>query len=474
MNAGTRLRTCVLSILATVIVAVPFQEVFALRFGGVGNSPLRDPGWPMGAAVIFNTESRIAYWYGPLDGPWHADCRGDAKALSAVLANFAKLDVTSKRVVLHNGIGQSEWLNINNEPARRTAAKMDWTFMVWESADWQRHRKLLGELNPTDAKGAKIGPPSQIDVYTGGNVKWDAVIVPNSLKIIDQRLEAHGFTLADGVVLEGKVTDLASQKPLAAKVRLERIEPQPKGAHRYTTVAETVADAAGHWVFRKAPEGWLRVVLEARGFVSRVAGNDMFDDQPKWQVYDSGLARPAPVAGRVTDDAGQPLADVEVRIGVVTTAGQGYHSPLGSSVKTGKDGRFRADEVPIGKATVSAHKPGYVRKELGQPITTPKNDVELTLKKLNAARVEVTVEFTGKERPEEYVVHFEPEGGNRVGAFGGVGRINAQNQTTFENVPAGRYVLTGRPNPGSDNQQTEPVNIDLKGGQSAKVTLIAK
>jgi Carboxypeptidase regulatory-like domain len=451
-------------------VAVTSQEAFALIFGAEGNSPVRDPGWPKGAAEIFNVQSRIAYWVGPLGGHWHADCRGDAKALSAVLADFAKLDVKNKRVVLHDGVGKSSWLN--NNPARRAAAKMDWMFMFWESADWDRRRRFPGEPNPADGKDAESGPPAQIDVYTGGNVNWDDVKVPKGLKIVDLRLESHGFTLADGIVLEGKVTDLATKKPVTALVRLERIEPQPKGAHRYTTIAETVADAAGHWVFKGAPEGWLRVTIEADGFVPRVAGNDSFDDQPKWQVYDSGLSRPAAVTGRVIDDAGQPLADVEVRIGVVTPDGEGYASPADPSVKTDKDGRFRTENVPVGKATISAHKPGYVRKDLGQPVATPKNDVELKLMK--AARVEVTVDFTGKERPGEYLVRFGPEGGDRVGAYGGVGQINAKNQMTFENVPAGRYVFSGRPNPSSDNQETNPITVDLKGGETAKVTLNAK
>ncbi len=439
-------------------------------FGDEGNRPIRDPGWPKGADVIFNVQSRIAYWVGPLGGHWHADCRGDAKALSAVLADFANLDVKNKRVVLHDGVGKSNWLN--NNPARRAAAKMDWMFMFWESADWERGRRIPREPKPANAKDAESGPPAQIDVYTGGNVTWDDVKVPKGLKIVDLRLESHGFTLADGVVLEGKVTDLATKKPIAAFVRLECVEPQPKGAYRYTTVAEVVADAAGHWVFKRAPGGWLRVTIQADGFVPRVAGYDKFDDQPKWQAYDSGLSRAAIVTGCVTDEAGQPLADVEVRIHDVATDGGRYVSSFGDSVKTGKDGRFRADQVPIGRATISAQKPGYTRVDLAQPIATPKNDVELKMTK--AARVEVTVDFTGTERPEGYIVRIAPEGGEKVGTFGGVGNINAKNQITYENVPPGRYILSGRSNPGSDNQETNPITVDLKGGETAKVILRAK
>jgi hypothetical protein len=233
-----------------VTLAVTAPEVFALIRGGEGNEPIRDPGWPAGAAAVFNVPSRIAWWEGaPLGGgQWHAECRGDAKALSAVLADFARLDVKSKRVVLHDGVGNSFWLNPNNAPAKRDKARMDWSFTVWQTAVWKH-------LHGKDADG----PPSQIDVYTGGNIKWADVTVPKGLTIVDQRLEAHGFTLADGVVLEGKVTDLATKKPVSATVKLEPLGPQPKGG----SVAK--ADADGHWVLKKVPGGGYRVVIDAEG-----------------------------------------------------------------------------------------------------------------------------------------------------------------------------------------------------------------
>jgi hypothetical protein len=109
--------------------------------------------------------------------------------------------VKSKRVVLHNSIGHSFWLDPNHEPAKKAAAKMDWVFMVWQPDKWQLVRKLSADLNPTDPKDT--GPRSQIDVFTGGNIRAD-VTIPKGLKIIDQRLEARGFTPADGIVLSPK------------------------------------------------------------------------------------------------------------------------------------------------------------------------------------------------------------------------------------------------------------------------------
>jgi hypothetical protein len=475
MKAKTTCGKTILLLLTAALLAVPTQEVFALIFGGVGNDPIRDPGWPAGAAGIFNIQGRIAYWEGPPlgGGQWHAECRGDAKALSAVLADFAKLDVKNKQVVLHDGVGRSFWLNVNKDPAKRAAAQMDWVFMVWNKKSWDQLRKLPADINPIGPADAKSGPPSQIDVYTGGNVNWDNVVVPKGLTIVDQRLVAHGFTTADGTVLEGKVIDLETKKPVAAKVQLQRVEPQPKGGYQYPIVAETLTDATGHWVLKKAPEGWHQVVVDAAGYVPRVVGYGRYDDQPVWQRYDSGLARAAVVAGRVIDDAGRPLADVEVRISDVATKDGGhYQSPLGYTYKTDKDGRFRGDMIPIGTAAVWIHKTGYVRPGLGPKITTPKEDIEL--KMTRSARLEVTVDFTNAERPQGYIVRLEPEGGDKIGSYGGSGNIDAKNQMTFDQVPPGRYQVSGRPNPGSDSQQIEPVTVELKGGETLKVKLSAK
>ena len=135
--------------------------------------------------------------------------------------------------------------------------------MTWQPKNWERLRKLPADLNPTEPGDAENGPPAQVDVFAGGNIRWADVTVPKGLEVVDQRLEAHGFAREDGIVLEGKVFDLATHKPVAARISLQRVEPQPKGGYRYPVAAETVADAQGRWVLKKSPPGWHRVVIEA-------------------------------------------------------------------------------------------------------------------------------------------------------------------------------------------------------------------
>jgi hypothetical protein len=462
-------------LVVAVITLLLAPSALGLITGGEGSEPLKDPGWPAGAAVIFNHPGRVAWWEGPPlgGGQWHAECRGDAKALSAVFADFTKLDAKTKRIIVHDGVGRSFWLNPNREPAKADAAQIDWIFMVWQRASWEQVRQLPAELNPLKPSDAESEPPAQIDVYVGGNVRWKDVVVPPGLQVIDERLEAHGFALTDGTVLEGNVIDLATKQPIAARVELQRIEPQTAGGYKYTVAAESTADARGHWVLKNAPQGRHQIVVSADGYVPRVVGYGQYDDQPGWRSHDSGLSRPASVAGKVTDRSGQPLAGVEVQLhDIVTDADGRYESPLEYNATTDAAGRFRIEQVPIGETRVWVRKPGYVRPRLGLAITTPKEDVELTM--LRSSQLRVTVDFSKTTRPEAYIIEIEPEGGSMVGSWGGSATIDASNQYSFTDVPPGRYVLKGRPNPGAENQQTEPTTVVLLGGDTVEVTLVAK
>ncbi|HEX4145607.1 MAG TPA: carboxypeptidase-like regulatory domain-containing protein [Pirellulales bacterium] len=453
-----------------VLAALAPARASALITGGEGNDALADPGWPKGAAAIFNHPGRVAWWVGPPfgGGQWHAECRGDAKALEAVLDRFAKLDVKTKRVVVHDGVGHSFWLAPNAEPAKLKGAEVDWVFMVWQPEAWKQLDEMPARFKPADA--GEDEPSSQIDAFTG-NIRWRDVVVPPGIDVVDQRLEAHGFTAADGVVIEGRATDVATRQPIAATMRLERIEPQKSG-YLYTAAGESKADAEGRWVLKNVPAGLFRLIVESDGYVPRIAAHDRFDEQPQWKSYNTGLAPSATVSGRVVDESGKPLADVDVRLdNVEPQSGGSYESPQEYKFKTDAEGHFRADRVPAGKATISVHKSGYCRPGPSPVVTAPKEEVKLRM--VRSGSIRVTVEFAGK-RPQQYMVTLDPKEGNVIGSYGGGGNIDEKNQFTYENVPPGEYLLSGRANPGRVDQTAGPIAIDVKGGEAAERTLKAK
>jgi hypothetical protein len=128
--------------------------------------------------------------------------------------------------------------------------------------------------------------------------------------------------------------------------------------------------------------------------------------------------------------------------------------------------------MPIGKTTVSVSKPGYCRPGLALPIEIPADDIELTM--LRSATLLVTVDFDGVDVEGNYIVKVAPEAGEAVGRWGGSGNLDANGSMKFENVPPGRYTVKGRPNPGTDEQETEPQTVELLGGESVEVILKAK
>src|SRR5690606_28108133 len=211
---------------------------------------------------------------------------------------------------------------------------------------------------------------------------------------------------------------------------------------------------------------------EADGYVPRIAGYGTFDEGPRWTRFETKLSRPAPVAGRVTDDAGQPLAGVVVRLHRVMVASERYETPGEYKFTTDAEGHFRGEQVPKGETRASVHKPGYVRPGLIPPFETPRDDLAFEMTK--AARVVVTVNFVDATRPKSYLVNLVPEEGEEVGRWSGSANVNDEGKVTFENIPPGNYVLTGRPNPGSDAEQTNPIVLNLEPGKTTDASLDPK
>lgn len=480
MRGLSRRRTSVAAVpriifLVVAVGAIVPGTAWGLIIGGTGNTPLRRPDWPAGAAAVFDTQARVAYWEGPPfgGGHWHAECRGNAAALSVVLADFAKLEVPNRRIVLHDGVGKSFWLSIAEPGQKPVDARIDWAFHVWVPQNWKRLQGFPPDVRGPDLGPVEQGPPAQLDVYTGGNVKWEDVQVPAGVIVEDQRLAAHGFSVDDGVVLEGQLLSSVTKRPLAGRVVLERLEPGDDGRLHSKVVAEAQAAAEGRWVLTKVPPGPHRLVAEAEGQARRVVGHVAPTDQPSWTSFPCLLAPVAQVTGQVVDEAGKPLTKVNVQLADITAGPDGrYELPATPAVTTDDEGRFRIEGVPQGSARIWVHKSGYCRPGLGLTVKTPAADVAVMMQR--AAQVKVRVSFGGTPPPPGYVVKMTPEEGEAPGRWSGSGNIDVNREISFSNVPPGRYVLRGRPNPGGADDETAPRAVDLLGGQTHEIELQAK
>lgn len=451
-------------------------QAFLIR-GEKGNKLVNDPGWPMGAAKVFNTGNRVAWWEGPPfgGGQWHAECQGNAEALNAILVDFQNIDAPKKRLIVHDGVGRSFWLDPNREQTGNPTVEIDWMFIVWQKDRWEMQKKLPAGMSSI-RRGIGTADPSpipEIHFYAGGAIDWKDLKVPDGIEVIDNRLESHGFSRKDGRVIDGTALNLHSGMPIEATIRIEKIESNPKGGYIHSNVATTVADDKGHWQFKNVGTDWYRVIAEYDGFVPRLLTHVQYTQEPGWEKVEAKLARATKVRGRVIDSQGKPLQGVEVRFSDVAIPEQEYYEqPDGASQKSDENGCFEIESVTGANCRVWVHRDGYVRPGLGQTLTIPCDEVTIQMEQASSLTVEVV--FDKQKTAANYLVHIGPEGGEKVGSWGGSGNIDAENKIQFKNIPPGKYVIHGRPNPGSDDEQTQQKIVDLEPGKELKITIAAK
>ncbi|MCO6045645.1 hypothetical protein NG895_17240 [Aeoliella sp. ICT_H6.2] len=440
----------------------------ALITGSDGDEPVDNPGWPVGAAEAFNVRQRIAYWVGPPfgGGQYHGEFRGDTAALNEVLDIFGDIRNDNKRIVVEEGTAPSGWLRLRDRS--KEPVQCDWKLMVWDAASWKQLSGMRAGLDPTDPADRAKGPPTVLTIYTGGNIEWDQVKLPEGVEVVDNRLSAHGFTEQDGYVCQGQLIDLESDQPIAGKLVVELMEAPKTGGYKYTQAMEVDTEDDGNWTIKNVPDGRYRLIAESEGYVPRVVGHVSHEGSAKWREFACRLAKPVEFAGRVVAN-GKPAADVNVRlIGITPEGGRRYESTHQFDAKSDAQGTFRI-EVPPGKGVVGLFKEGLVRPGLAPEVTVPSEPVDWEM--TGSAQVTVIVIFETTEVPKQYMVELEPEGGNKVGSWGGSATIDEKNQCVFKNVPPGRYYLVGHPNPYSEDEKTDAVLLDLKGGDKVLNTI---
>ena len=108
------------------------------------------------------------------------------------------------------------------------------------------------------------------------------------------------------------------------------------------------------------------------------------------------------------------------------------------------------------------------------------SDSPIILKLQPTGTVQVSVFAAGGEPvTSKYMVEIAEEGvdltkGGGIGSWGGSASIGTDGTFTFENIPPGQYVVTGKPNPGRIDDRTDPIKVEIEGKDRHSIKLIAK
>ena len=446
----------------------------ALITGAIGNEPVRDAGWPLGAVDVANLKTRVAWWEGPPfgGGQYQFLYRGSTDDFNAALAAFAKVRAPRIELVVLDGPYESFFLKIDRQEKDkpRPDARVDWTFDVWIPANWHRlynnPKSVFGSDQPNFRK--PVDPP-RVHLYVGGgSVEWDKVKVPAGVTVVDKRASASGLRIEGGAVLRGGVYDMATGKPVSrARVTISKHVKQGE----YEDIASAEADGLGAFEVKKIPAGSYRVAVAPEGYAARLVGHEAFTGNGLREVNVELMAE-AKLAGTVTDDGGKPVKGVKVRATPMGIDGRGY-TPLGDAeAKTDEGGKFVLSDLPQGFAEVWCTAPGYFQPEsVGKLYDVPSTD--LTIKLVGTGRLTVTV-VAPDGTPVgggDVHVHVNPEG-NPIGKWGGSAQLKPDGTYEFDGVPPGKYWASTVFNPGPAEQNPAAKPVTVEPGKLAEIKLV--
>jgi hypothetical protein len=476
--------TLPLALLTAVLTLLLTSSVHALITVGKGNDPVTDRNWPAGALDVANLKSRVGWYEGPPfgGGQWAFLYRGDTAALQAALDLFAKTNTPELTLVIHEGPGESPFLRDENAAPGATGT-FDWSFTVWDPRSFHH---LYNNPNTVFSAGDPNGnfrrgtvEPPRIDVFVsaGGGIDWARVTVPANLKVADERASANGYKPAAGSVLRGVVYDLVTSKPIAGASVVVAKHAGKGDEHNYADVASAKSGADGRFELTNVPPGGYRVHATADGYARRALGYETFRNDTL-KEYVVRLAPPAALAGTVVDTDGKPVKGVTVRAdSVMGPDGNGYRLPARAEATTDDAGAFSIAGLPQGGyCQTHARATGYSMLDVlaVRALAAPE---PLRLRMTRAGTIKAKVVAPGGgPLTQTYMVQVEPEGGSKVGSWGGSGNVAADGTMAFANVPPGKYAITFRPNPGPVVQGKDPNErlIEVKGGQTVDVEFTSK
>ena len=460
------MRTYPIAIVALLVLA---QSASGLITGGGGPEPFKhDPGFPKGSLELANLETRIAFWEGPPfgGGQYQFEYSGETADFQKAIDLFDKIESKNKRLIVMGGQQASFWLNTGRRKAGDKEKMIDWSFMVWIPANWKRLNEGGGRFLPPGEEGDS--PETRLTVYVSKRIDWKKIRIPDSLKVDDQRLEANGLKAEDGAVLRGRVLDIDG-KPLDIKA-VVKIGKDGEAGHGET-------DADGNFTITKISEGNHEVVASAEGFAAKSAYYIAFKST-SFNSTEIRLAKAANPKVRLLDQAGKPLSNAKIHVYEVTDrGGKNYRLKGKQDYTSDEKGELQLQNIPEGIVRIGSRTREYYYNSVLNKHDTNENPIVIKMQKTGSLMVTV-VDKNGELVTSKYMVQIREEGApefeGRVGSWGGSANVREDGTVIFHNVPPNRYVLTGRPNPGSTKQTTEPIEVEVKGKDRYSIKMVAK
>jgi hypothetical protein len=451
-----------------------------------GKDPVTDKNWPAGSVEVANQKTRQSWYEGPPfgGGEWTFIYRGDTRQFNEALSKFAQIKAPDLLVFLH--VGPSENPVATPDEKAKGTARMDWSFTVWTPENFYHlfanSSGVYGAEQPEFR--AEISPP-RLDVYVGeGGVQWDAVQVPQGLHIVDERAASHGYTAEDGAVVAGVAYDMLSSKPVAAvevvigKYEKKPAKPGPDGKidpnkteeMGWTDVASAVGDADGRFELKKIPAGSYQAMLRCVGYAPRVLGY-VNGDKGTFKSYTVRMSPAVEQTGKVVDGKGKPLPGVKVRLdSTIAMDGRGYptfRTNENQESTTDAEGRFTLVNLPRGEAFLTVWAANLYQLDMMRPHAIPAASITLTMTGTGTIRGKL-LGPNGKAKAGDVSVW--PEGGSRVGTWGGSMNVPDTGEFAFENVPPGKYLISADP-AAQFRKNPKGTAIEVKPGEAVEVEL---
>ena len=447
---------------------------------GKGNDPVADHNWPAGSLVVANLKTRVGWWEGPPFGGGQHNFlyRGDAKTFQEALDAFAKIKAPGLELFVHEGPNESVFLKDDKDP--KSSPKVDWSFTVWNPQNWNRlYNNPDSHWNAEDPNFRGTVPPPRMDVYVAdekdgnrGGIDWSQVKVPANVTVTDDRASAHGF--AGGSVVVGDVYDLVTSKPVpGARVTLAKNKGQnEKHEYVWETVAEAKAGDNGHFEVKNVPEGTYRVTVSAPGMAPRVLGYESFGKNT-YKQYAAKVSGATTLAGTAIDTDGKPLAGITVRAdAIMGPDGRGYDLPERPQATTDAQGKFALQGLPRGHCQLHAYSKAHLLRDVLKVYEVPSGDVALTLVATGSVKFKVT-KADGTPAADAQV-SMEPEGGAKVGKWGGSGNVSPDGTLQFDSIPPGKYVASISPGLLITGKDPNAKTVEIKAGETAEVNFTRK